>query len=70
MIMRILMMAKKLPSTASRDCIEKKCRRCVKVFNNDDFYYFFTNLEEEMIPILTELRKSIACGVCHDELIS
>ena len=64
------MMAKKLPSTTSRDCIEKKSRRCVKVFNNDDFYYFFTNLEEEMIPILTELKKSTACGVCCADLIS
>ena len=60
MIMRILMVATKLPSKSSRDCIEKKCRRCVKVFNNDDFYYFFTNLEEEVIPILAELKKSMA----------
>ena len=31
----------------------KRCRRCIKVFNNDDFYYFFANIEEETDPLFS-----------------
>ena len=30
-----------------KEKVLKRCRRCIKIFNNDDFYYFFANMEEE-----------------------
>ena len=36
-----------------RELLTKRCRRCIKVFNNDDFYYFFANIEEETDPLFS-----------------
>ena len=46
-----------------RERLTKRCRRCIKIFNNDDFYYFFANIEEETSPLFALFASPSFC-VC------
>ena len=30
-----------------KESVVKRCRRCIQIYNNDDFYLFFNTVEEE-----------------------
>lgn len=45
--MQIVKLVTNEPTLAEKEKVLKRCRRCIKIFNNDDFYYFFANMEEE-----------------------
>lgn len=45
--MQVVKLVTNEPNLQVKDKVLKRCRRCIKIFNNDDFYYFFANMEEE-----------------------
>ena len=57
--MKLMLIGKSLPVGETQAFVEKRCRRCIKIFNNDDFYYFFINVEEEVGPLFDVLLKCI-----------
>ena len=57
--MKLMWIGKSLPAGETQAFVEKRCRRCIKIFNNDDFYYFFINVEEEVVPLFDVLLKCI-----------
>lgn len=59
MVMKLMMLGKSQHDGETQAIIEKRCRRCIKIFNNDDFYYFFSNVEEEVAPLFDVLLKWI-----------
>ena len=46
-VLRLNALGVSIQDKEKRELLTKRCRRCIKVFNNDDFYYFFANIEEE-----------------------
>ena len=62
--MKLMLIGKGLPQE-TQAFVEKRCRRCIKIFNSDDFYYFFINVEEEVSPLFDVLLKCI-CLLLRD----
>lgn len=50
-IMQVIKLVSNESNVVNKDAALKRCRRCIKIFNNDDFYYFFANVEEESLSI-------------------
>lgn len=50
-IMQVIKLVSNESNVVNKDAALKRCRRCIKIFNNDDFYYFFANVEEESLYI-------------------
>ena len=38
--MQIVKLVTNEPTLTEKEKVLKRCRRCIKIFNNDDFYYF------------------------------
>ena len=52
-VLRLNALGVNIRDKEKRELLTKRCRRCIKVFNNDDFYYFFANIEEETGPLFS-----------------
>lgn len=52
-IMKILSNEK---DVSEKEKIVKRCRRCINIFNSDDYYFFFANIEEETNSIFHLLQ--------------
>ncbi|KAK8833507.1 hypothetical protein WA577_002085, partial [Blastocystis sp. JDR] len=50
-VLRLVTLGDGIRDVERRERLTKRCRRCIKIFNNDDFYYFFANIEEETSPL-------------------
>ena len=62
-VLRLVTLGDGIRDVEKRERLTKRCRRCIKIFNNDDFYYFFANIEEETSPLFALFASPSFC-VC------
>ena len=62
-VLRLITLGDGIRNAEKRERLTKRCRRCIKIFNNDDFYYFFANIEEETSPLFALFASPSFC-VC------
>lgn len=62
-VLRLITLGDGIRDAEKRERLTKRCRRCIKIFNSDDFYYFFANIEEETSPLFALFANPSFC-VC------
>lgn len=71
-VLRLITLGEGIQVAEKREWLIKRCRRCIKIFNNDDFYYFFANMEEETSPLFSLFAKpaSPVCSIHSLDLLN